>query len=121
MRTDSAFRSRILPPDAVWFDCETSLKQGNWTWFLEGLVCSCSLTLLPAHHNKVLAVSMTTYANGRVLSRKSYEDYWNAWFWLPLFPFTFIQGDWPDPETITSVKDNMATTAVLDFQRVNRK
>lgn len=117
MRNDATFREKMLPPDAVWFDCTTSLVEGNAsTWFLEGLLCSCSLTLLPAHHNKVLHVRISVYENGKVYKRE-YTDYWNAVFWLPLFPIGLAQGDWPDPKIVKAILDNMALTAINDFQK----
>jgi hypothetical protein len=116
MRLDAAYRDSLLESGLVWFDCRSSLVEGNAsTWLLEGLLCSLTLTALPAHHNKTLDVSVTVYEKGKVWKRE-YRDNWNAVFWLPLFPIGVVQGEWPDQDVIRSVVNNVALTAMHDWQ-----
>lgn len=115
MRTDAGFRKQMSSPDAVWFDCKTSITQGNaGTWKLETLLCACSCLLIPVHHNKVLDVQVSVYENEKNYKHK-YEDAWNAVCWLPLLPVGLVQGS--NDKIVDSIKKNLAITVVNDFQK----
>jgi hypothetical protein len=120
MVSDPKFREKMLASGLIWFDCRTSVVEGNSsTWLLEGVLCSLSLSLIPAHHRKDIDVTVSIYANGEIIKREYKDCVYNV-VWLPLFPIGLAQGDWPDQNTYKSVLANMAANVVNDFQKEKR-
>jgi hypothetical protein len=115
--SDVTFQEKMLASGLIWFDCDTSVVEGNSsTWLLEGILCSFSLSLIPAHHRKDIDVKITIHSNGRSVKREYKESVYNV-IWLPLFPLGLAQGDWPDQKTYASVLANMAAMVMNDLQK----
>ena len=117
MRSDPAYRDRMLSSGLVWFDCKTSIIEANAsTVLLEGLFCVCSLSLLPAHHTKQIDVEVTCYAKDGKIYKHKYTDCFYNVTWFFLFPIGLFQDGIPDPDTVTSVVNNLGRNVVTGYR-----
>ncbi|MCX5700451.1 MAG: hypothetical protein NTZ63_02780 [Candidatus Omnitrophica bacterium] len=115
MRSDIKFREEILASGDVWFDCKTSVVEGNSsTCFLEGLLCVLSGSIIPAHHRKDINVKISIYTINGKIHEYEYRDSYNSIVWLLFLPIGLVQNP---VRIINSVINNMAITALLDYQK----
>lgn len=118
LRQDAKYRERFTASGWTFIDCETSVIEANAsTVILEGLLCVCSLSLIPGHHTKEVTTHICVYdQTGQRLDRK-YVDCWYNVTGLFLLPVGMMQHEHPHMKTIQAVLNNIAVTALLDYQR----